>query len=370
VTTTWSDFFLGILAGILGSAIFIGLYLQRGGRRMASLIRKREEKIRHAQHLRLSMGPHVVALGGGTGLSTLLRGLKRYTRNITAVVTVSDEGGSSGRLRQEWGMLPPGDIRNCIVALAEDDNYLNNILNFRFDRGELSGHNLGNLILLAATEIAGDFRAAVEEMNNLLAIRGRVLPVTSEAIQITAELKDQSIVRGELEISCKGSQICRIWLEPSDVAPLPEILEAIEKADILVLGPGSLFTSILPNLLVPDIAEALRTSGKPIIYVANLMTQPGETEGLTFEDHVIWIRNLLHKWPDYVFANNGTIPPEIVEKYRRDGATPLIGTSRSLDYTCIDGDFLSIEKGLLRHNSNRLAEEIIRLYKYTTPSGI
>ena len=370
MTTTWSDFFLGILAGILGSAIFIGLYLQRGGRRMASLIRKREEKIRYAQHLRLSMGPHVVALGGGTGLSTLLRGLKRYTRNITAVVTVSDEGGSSGRLRQEWGMLPPGDIRNCIVALAEDDNYLNNILNFRFDRGELSGHNLGNLILLAATEIAGDFRAAVEEMNNLLAIRGRVLPVTSEAIQITAELKDQSIVRGELEISCKGSQICRIWLEPSDVAPLPEILEAIEKADILVLGPGSLFTSILPNLLVPDIAEALRTSGKPIIYVANLMTQPGETEGLTFEDHVIWIRNLLHKWPDYVFANNGTIPPEIVEKYRRDGATPLIGTSRSLDYTCIDGDFLSIEKGLLRHNSNRLAEEIIRLYKYTTPSGI
>ncbi len=370
MSSTWGDFFLGVLAGVLGSAVFFGLYLQRGGRRMASSLRKREEKIRHAQHLRLSMGPHVVALGGGTGLSTLLRGLKRYTRNITAVVTVSDEGGSSGRLRQEWGMLPPGDIRNCIVALAEDDNYLNNILNFRFDRGDLSGHNLGNLILLAATEIAGDFRTAVEEMNNLLAIRGRVLPVTTEAIQITAELEDQSVIRGELEISRKGSRIRRIWLEPSDVAPLPEILEAIEKADILVLGPGSLFTSVLPNLLVPDIARALKESGKPIIYVANLMTQPGETEGLSFEDHVIWIRDLLHKWPDYVFANNGFIPEGIVEKYRRDGAHPLMGTSTSSNYTCIDGDFLSIEReGLVRHNSNRLAEEIIRLHKHTTSSG-
>ncbi len=371
MSSPWSDFFLGILAGLLGSALLFALYLQRGGRRMASLLRKREEKIRHAQHLRLSMGPHVVALGGGTGLSTLLRGLKRYTRNITAVVTVSDEGGSSGRLRQEWGMLPPGDIRNCIVALAEDDNYLNNILNFRFDRGELSGHNLGNLILLAATEIAGDFRTAVEEMNNLLAIRGRVLPVTTEAIQITAELEDHRIVRGELAISQEGSLIRRIWLEPSDVTPLPEILEAIEKADILVLGPGSLFTSVLPNLLVPDIATALRRSESPVIYVANLMTQPGETEGLSFEDHIFWIHKLLERWPDYVFANNGSIPKDIVEKYRRDGATPLIESFRSSDYVCIAGDFLSIERdNLLRHNSNRLAEEIIRLYKHNAPGGI
>jgi len=369
VSGAWSDFFLGALAGIFGSTVLLGLYVQRGSRKKtSSLLRRREEKIRHAQHLRLSMGPHIVALGGGTGLSTLLRGLKRYTRNITAVVTVSDEGGSSGRLRQEWGMLPPGDIRNCIVALAEDDNYLNNILNFRFDRGELSGHNLGNLILLAATEIAGDFRTAVEEMNNLLAIRGRVLPVTTEAIQITAKLQDERILRGELEISKEGSFIRDIWLEPSDVTPLPEILEAIEKADILVLGPGSLFTSVLPNLLVPDIAKALRESGKPIIYVANLMTQPGETEFLSFEDHIFWIKKLLQKWPDYVFANNGTIPKNIIEKYKRDGAVPLTDSKESSDYTCIAEDFLTIERDLLRHNSNRLAEEIIRLYKYATPS--
>ncbi len=371
MSSAWGDFFLGILAGILGSAILIGLYLQRENRRKtSSILRRRDERIRHAQHLRLSMGPHIVALGGGTGLSTLLRGLKRYTRNITAVVTVSDEGGSSGRLRQEWGMLPPGDIRNCIVALAEDDNYLNNILNFRFDRGDLAGHNLGNLILLAATEMAGDFRTAVEEMNNLLAIRGRVLPVTTEAIQIAAELEDHEIIRGELAISQKGSFIRHIWLEPSDVTPLPEILDAIGKADILVLGPGSLFTSVLPNLLVPDIAKALRKSGKPIIYVANLMTQPGETELLSFDDHIFWIRKFLKKWPDYVFANNGPIPRNIVEKYRKDGAVPLTGNATSSEYVCITGDFLSLERGLLRHNSNRLAEEIIRLYKYTASPGI
>jgi len=186
----------------------------------------------NAVEYRLSFGPRIVTIGGGTGLSTLLSGLKGFTRNITAVVAVTDEGGSSGRLRQEWGMLPPGDIRNCIVALAENDSSLNRLLNFRFDRGELKGHNLGNLILLATTEMMGDFQRAVEELNKLLAIRGQVLPVTTENVTLKGETKDGRIVKGELEVSDNGSKLAKLWIEPCNAPTLEGVKKALNSADL------------------------------------------------------------------------------------------------------------------------------------------
>nr|WP_245588068.1 uridine diphosphate-N-acetylglucosamine-binding protein YvcK [Aminiphilus circumscriptus] len=314
------------------------------------------------------MGPQIVAFGGGTGLSTLLRGLKGFTRNLTAVVTVTDEGGSSGRLRQEWGVLPPGDIRNCLVALAEDDSALNRLLSFRFDRGELAGHSLGNLILLAATELAGDFRLAVEEMNNLLAIRGRVLPVTTEAVSLHGRTKENLHVKGELDISRNGMKLEQIWLEPPGATPLPDVLSVVERAEVIVLGPGSLFTSILPNLLLPAVASAIRKSPAPVVYVANLMTQPGETETFSIFDHVKWIARTTRRYPDYVLANEDQVPEAVAKRYALAGARPLylgeeeLENMRRKGINVVVGSFLALNKEkIVRHQSHNLAEAIIRI---------
>ena len=264
-----------ITAFLLGGALVYFAAPRR--RRLWKRPAERHRIMSNALEYRLSLGPRVVAIGGGTGLSTLLGGLKGFTRNITAVVAVTDEGGSSGRLRQEWGMLPPGDIRNCIVALAENDSSLNSLLNFRFDRGELKGHSLGNLILLATTEMMGDFQRAVEELNKLLAIRGQVLPVTTDNVTLKGEPADGRLVSGELEISDNGSRLAKLWIEPADPEALTGVKRAFSEAEIIVLGPGSLFTSVLPNLLLSDMAKLLRESKVPIVYIANLMTQPRET---------------------------------------------------------------------------------------------
>ncbi|HOM97635.1 MAG: gluconeogenesis factor YvcK family protein [Acetomicrobium sp.] len=321
-----------------------------------------------ASRQRLSLGPYIVALGGGTGLSTLLKGLKCFTRNITAVVTVTDEGGSSGRLRQEWGMLPPGDIRNCLLALAEDDSSLNRLLNFRFDRGELAGHSLGNLLLLAATEIAGDFRKGIEELNYMLAIRGQVLPVTTESICLVGRTKNGVRVEGELNITNYGSSLEEIWLEPKGVKPLPEVLNAISNADLIVLGPGSLFTSVIPNLLVEKVANAIVTSPAPVVYVCNLMTQPLETEGFTVLDHVRWIAKVLRGFPDFVVVNAMSLPEEISSKYTAAGSMPLLVTTeekerfKKIGIDLIEDKLYEIsEEGAVRHNSVKLAECLIRI---------
>ena len=333
-----------------------------------SASRRKKEAFSRAVEYRLSMGPYVAALGGGTGLSTLLRGLKSFTRNIVAVVTVTDEGGSSGRLRQEWGVLPPGDVRNCIVALAENDNSLKRLLEFRFDKGELAGHSLGNLMLLATSEQLGDFRRAVEEMNNLLAIRGRVLPVTTEAVTLVAELPGGEQIRGELAISEHGRLIRKIWLEPRDARPPADVLRAIDEAEIIVLGPGSLFTSVIPNLLIPRVADRIRKSPVPRIYICNLMTQPGETDGFSLADHVRWIASAMDMPPDYVIANSGEIPPAIVDKYRKEGADPLTATDRDIEEldemgcVLIEENLVRIINGaLLRHDEQALSHLLIRL---------
>lgn len=317
---------------------------------------------------RLLHGPSLVCLGGGTGLSTLLHGLKNFTRNITAVVAVTDEGGSSGRLRQEWGVLPPGDVRNCLVALAEDDSSLNRILNFRFDRGELAGHSLGNLMLLAACEITGDFSRAVEEMNRLLAIRGRVLPVTTETVVLCGETSDGDIVKGELDISRHGSKMRRLWLEPRSAKPLQDVIDAIPRADLIVLGPGSLFTSIMPNLLIDEIVRAIKESSAPKIYVANLMTQTNETEGMNIVAHLDWIASVLGSMPDYLVANHKPIPDDFLARYKEKGAVPLYLSREEESYIEQNGcrivyaDLVNIKDGkYLRHHSQNLAEILTRI---------
>jgi len=321
-----------------------------------------------ASNQRLSLGPYIVALGGGTGLSTLLKGLKCFTRNITAIVTVTDEGGSSGRLRQEWGVLPPGDIRNCLLALAEDDSSLNRLLNFRFDRGELAGHSLGNLLLLAATEIAGDFRKGIEELNYMLAIRGQVLPVTTESVCLVGRTKNGSRVEGELNITTCGPDLEELWLEPRNAKPLPEVLKAISNADLIVLGPGSLFTSVIPNLLVEEVSNAILNSSAPVVYVCNLMTQPLETEGFSVWDHAKWIAKVLRRFPDFVVANSTPLPQDISSRYIAAGSMPLLVTPEEREkfkkigvYLIEDKLYKINEEGSVRHDSVKLAECLVRI---------
>ncbi len=315
-----------------------------------------------------SAAPRIVTIGGGTGLSTLLAGLKAFTRNITAVVAVTDEGGSSGRLRQEWGMLPPGDIRNCIVALAENDSSLNRLLNYRFDRGELEGHSLGNLILLAITEMAGDFLKAVEELNRLLAIRGRVLPVTTETIKLKGITCDGRNINGELEISDNGNKLDRLWIEPKTAKPINAVKDAIYNADLIVLGPGSLFTSVIPNLLLKEIADLLHETRVPIVYIANLVTQPRETEGMNILAHIDWIAGIIGSVPDYVLVNQMPVPEEFIVRYGNIGARPLYLSEKeekylnSLGTRIIYGNYVTVKDGkYLRHNAQNLSETLLLL---------
>lgn len=332
--------------------------------------RRRRDIMESAVEQRLLQGPRFVCVGGGTGLSTLLSGLKGFTRNITAIVAVTDEGGSSGRLRQEWGVLPPGDIRNCLVALAEDDNSLNRILNFRFDRGELEGHSLGNLILLAACEITGDFSKAVEEMNRMLAIRGRVLPVTNETVVLHGETLEGGFVKGELEVSENGSKMKRLWLEPVSARPLSDVIDAIPSSDLIVLGPGSLFTSILPNLLIEEVCVAIRNAPVPKVYIANLMTQSSETEGMSITAHLDWIASVLGMMPEYIVVNNVPIPDDYLERYKERGAVPLYLSREEESYiesqSCniVYADLVNIKDGkYLRHHCRNLSEILMRIAK-------
>ncbi|WP_235657073.1 gluconeogenesis factor YvcK family protein, partial [Fischerella thermalis] len=238
-------------------------------------------------HRRLYRGPKIVVIGGGTGLSTLLRGLKRYSANITAIVTVADDGGSSGRLRREFGVLPPGDIRNCLAALADEEKLLTELFQYRFQVGDgLTGHSFGNLFLTAMSEITGDLERAVAASSKVLAIRGQVLPATLSDVRLWAELADGRRIEGESKITAAGGNIVKIGCLPVNPPALPAAIKAIQEADYIIMGPGSLYTSVIPNLLVPEIADAIAASAAPCIYVCNIMTQPGETQGFSVADHI------------------------------------------------------------------------------------
>lgn len=330
------------------------------------------------QQTKLTGGKKLVAIGGGTGLSTLLAGLKRlvgkpdeeiWIESLSAIVTVSDDGGSSGRLRDELQMLPPGDIRNCMIALSEDSTLLSRLFRHRFrGDGELGGHSFGNLFLAALTEVTGDFTEAIKLSSEVLASKGHIYPATISDVRLTAELEDDSVVHGETQISASKVPIRRLRLEPEQCIPLPEALKAIRAADIITVGPGSLYTSILPNLLVSRMAQVIGQSRATKIFVNNLMTQPGETDGYNARKHLETIKQYAPEIHfDCVIVNNRRISDEQAALYAAEGAYQ-IGLGDSIDEV-LDQATEIVRADLLydgekvRHNSDRLAQVVLNCRK-------
>jgi uncharacterized cofD-like protein len=329
-------------------------------------------------------GVRVVAIGGGTGLSTLLRGLKHYVArrgheserhpisDLAAVVTVTDDGGSSGRLRREYRVLPPGDIRNCMVALSQDEALLGRLFQYRFHAGRgLRGHSFGNLFLTALSHVTGDFAEAVRVSGKVLAIRGRIFPTTLANVSLEAIMMDGKMVLGETRIVRSGKKIRRLQLRPRRVRPLPEVIEAINQANLILIGPGSLYTSILPNLLVSGVAEAIENSPATRVYLANLMTQPGETDGYSLADHVrVIYAHTRRKIIDWVVASNQPISPEVARRYSKLGAEPVRVDMQDLQRTnvrCLLDNLLE-EHGVVRHNAERLSQLLIEEFVERRPS--
>jgi uncharacterized cofD-like protein len=302
-------------------------------------------------------------LGGGTGLSTLLRGIKTLSADITAVVTVTDDGGSSGTLRRELGVLPPGDIRNCLVALSEEENLMSKLFQYRFPKsGSLSGHSFGNLFITAISAVSGSFDAGVTQASQVLAIRGRVLPATLRSATLKAKLEDGRVVLGESNIARTNSRITELSISPARPPAGPKVIEAIRKADAVIVGPGSLYTSLIANFLVGGVAEALKKSRAPKIYICNIMTQPGETSGYSVCDHLDAMSKYLGgNIFDYIVLNTGGIPPDIEKRYAKQNSfkvrTDLPACSGS---KIIRTDLVS-KKEYARHDSAKLARVIQKI---------
>lgn len=332
-------------------------------------------------------GLNLVALGGGTGLSSLLAGLKRlvgkhdtggpWIENLSAIVTVSDDGGSSGRLRKELQMLPPGDIRNCMIALSEDSTLIARLFQYRFrGDGGLGGHSFGNLFLAALTEVTGDFVEAVRLSSEVLASKGHIYPATINDVRLVATLKDGTTVQGETQITAARSGIESLHLEPAQCLPLPETLAAIRAADVITVGPGSLYTSILPNLLVAKVGQVIGESSATKIFICNLMTQPGETDGYSARQHLVTVKQYAPEIHfDYVVVNNRRIDAHQAELYAAEGAYQIGLTEDSSDIA-VEGDTEIIRADLLdrgekvRHDSDRLARVVMscREHAQLTPS--
>ena len=319
----------------------------------------------------------VVAIGGGTGLSTLLKGLKKYVAgqippsslpcisDLSAIVTVSDDGGSSGRLRKEFNMLPPGDVRNCIVALSEDEALLSRLFQHRFEKGgELAGHSFGNLFLAALTSLTSDFAEAVRLSSEILATRGHIYPSTVANIELEALMQDGSTVRGETKITASKGRIEELFLVPPDPPPLPQTLSAISSADLITIGPGSLFTSLIPNLLVRGIAQAIRESSAVKVYICNLMTQANESLGRTAADHIRALDDHAGgRIFDYALINRTPLSEELKAKYALEGASQIVADLEAIEAfgVCpVLGDYL-FEDGVARHNTDRLAEDLLEV---------
>ncbi len=313
------------------------------------------------RRMQLARGPRIVAIGGGTGLSTLLRGLKEHTSNITAIVTVADDGGSSGRIREQLKLLPPGDIRQCIAALADAEPLVTQLFQYRFGKGsDLEGHSFGNLFIAAMADITGSFERAVQESSRVLAVRGRIVPSTLEDVTLWAELDDNTTVAGESRIPTCGSPIRRVFLSPQNAEAYPEAVQAILTADLVVVGPGSLYTSILPNLLVKDIARALMVTSAPVLYVANIATQPGETIGYSLERHVEAIcRHVGFEPFDYVLANN-RVPRPMPPEWGIEYVLPTEQPGRLCGAEVIVADVISEER-ITRHDPSKLALALIQV---------
>ncbi|MCC6572722.1 MAG: YvcK family protein [Planctomycetes bacterium] len=308
--------------------------------------------------------PAIVAIGGGTGASSLLRGLKEHTDKLTAIVNVADDGGSSGRFRKEFGVLPPGDVRNCLAALSDAGPVLEKLFQYRFEEGELKGHAFGNIFLAALTKVTGDFASAVKEANRVLSVRGRVLPATNVKLSLVAEHEDGTKTTGESLVGKVEKAVTRLHLKPAEASAGPEVVEAIMQADLVVLGPGSLYTSVLPNLLIRDLREALLRTPALVGYVCNIMTQAGETAGMTASAHVRVI--IEHSSPDlldFVLVNTGPVPEKLAQAYAAEGSRPvevdrdelarLMGAPK-----IITADLVNTEN-LVRHHPGKLAEVLL-----------
>ncbi|MDD3237787.1 MAG: YvcK family protein [Candidatus Gastranaerophilales bacterium] len=362
---------IGAVFILIGALIFLKGWQKTN----YSILDVNNERNRHAlledlyRRRKLNRGPKVVAIGGGTGLSTMLKGIKKITNNITAIVTVGDDGGSSGRLRQQMGILPPGDIRNCIAALADDDDLTTKLFQYRFKTGEgLEGHSFGNLFLTAMCAIIGDMFRAIIESSKVLSIRGRVLPSTLDDMKLVALMEDGTIIKGESTIPESGKKIKKMYTDPQFCKPLEDVIVAIQDADLIILGPGSLYTSIIPNLLIREISEAVEKAKAKKIYVCNIMTQPGETDDFTVSDHIKTI--LAHannrKIIDTVLVND-YLPDEIVEEYKKYNSHPV-----KVDRVTIKKMGIGIvrkrliaenKKNVVRHSPSRLARAIYYWYR-------
>ena len=358
--------------GLIVAGMIIMLYaLRKLVKRFFALVAPDEEEVSKqiASRIELSRGVRIVAIGGGHGLSMLLRGLKQKTSNISAIVTVADDGGSSGRLREEMDIIAPGDLRNCLVALADKDTALEQLFQYRFGgEGELSGHSLGNLFLAALIKEFGNAQNALEAASTVLNIRGKVMPATAERIRLLAKMSDGKEIEGESEIAAYGesrkAKILHMSMIPAAPIAVGDALEAIRHADLITLGPGSLYTSVLPDLLVPEILQAIKESNAPCLYICNIMTQPGETEGYTVSDHVkALIEHVGKNVIDYVLVNNARPSREILKKYEEVGEFPVKIDEKQVEETgviMIKSNLLGEERGA-SHNSLVLAENIIRI---------
>lgn len=368
----------GIIAVVLG-VFFLLFAFYKANKQVLNIVAPNESSLFETldrAHME-NKGIKIACIGGGTGLSNMLKGLKSYTSNITAIVTVADDGGSSGRLREHLNIVPPGDIRNCIAALSHDDEVITQLFQYRFDSdapSDLQNHSFGNLFLTALVELGGtnNMSDAVNQACRILKARGKVLPISNDPMHLIAEFEDGRIVEGESKIPKANGQVKKLSCRTPIPAILPEVIEAINEAEIIIMGPGSLYTSIIPNLLVPDLVRAIAKSKAPKIYVANVMTQPGETTGYSVGDH---IKAILQHTQDYfsreqslidfVVVNNVTPHPKQLEKYEADNQYPVeidYSEVKKLDVKVRPANLL--QKGnLVRHNPYKLAKAIIQIYQ-------
>lgn len=363
---------VGIIVAALGAFIFFKGWQKTNLSMMGLDGDKDKDTILEALYRRrkLNRGPKIVAIGGGTGLSMLLKGVKKITNNITAIVTVGDDGGSSGRLREEMGVLPPGDIRNCIAALADDEDLVTKLFQYRFKTGEgLEGHSFGNLFLTALVSITGDMVRAVKESSNVLSIRGRVLPSTLDDMKLVAEMEDGRIIHGESNIPEAKGKVKRLFTDPENCRPLEDVIQAIKEAELIILGPGSLYTSVIPNLLIKEISQEIAnnlTAKK--IYVCNIMTQPGETDNYSVSNHVNAIIEHAggQKIMDAVLIND-SLPDNLAEKYKAANSFPVkLDTEnvKKAKVKIVSKKLIEESKeGLVRHSSNRVARAIYHWYR-------
>ncbi|MGL5716291.1 MAG: gluconeogenesis factor YvcK family protein [Paraclostridium sp.] len=350
------------IVGLISLIISIFIYLKS---------RESQENIARKETI-VSDKPKVVVIGGGTGQSVFLRGLKHYTPNITAVVTVADDGGGSGILREDLGMLPPGDIRNCLLSLANIEPTMSEVMKYRFTDGALKGQSFGNLFLAAMNGLYGNFETAVYKMSEIFAITGRVFPVTLEDINLVAYLKNGNIVKGEStipkQVKLQKSSIERIELEPKNVKPLEEVINSIKDADIIVIGPGSLYTSIMPNLLVDGVVEAIKESNAPKVYISNIMTQPGETDKYNVISHIQALnRHCGEGIIDIVISNNEVLPGAILDIYSKDGATQVLLDKKQkqnlelMGIRTIECNLVEIKSNYIRHDADYISNIVVNL---------